>query len=115
MPRGRKPKVKEEAVVEPKLTPAYYEKELAQREQEHEVQLKALYNDLAQIKHWLDLSLRQIGFMDGVENVAEAAFRAGRAYAPLDEANDKIEEMLTTLYEHEDFNFDHWDDLSDNF
>ena len=52
------------------------------------------------------------GFMDEAENLSQAAFKAGRAYGPLDEVNDKIEEMLTTLYEHEDFNFDHWDDVT---
>jgi hypothetical protein len=75
---------------------------------------EALYKDLAKIKDLVSSALRQVALMDDCETVAAAAFRAGRAYGPLDEANDKIEEMLTTLYEHEDFNFDHWDDINDN-
>lgn len=75
---------------------------------------EALYKDLAKIKDLLSSALRQVSFIDEVETVAEAAFKAGRAYGPLDEANDKVEEMLTNLYEHDDFNFDHWDDITNN-
>ncbi|NBX98520.1 hypothetical protein EBQ81_06730 [bacterium] len=112
MPRGRKPKVKEEAVVEPKLTPAYYEKELAQRDQEQQIQLQELYKDLAKIKHQVGRALTHVGFIDSCESLAEAAFKAGRVYGPLDEVNDKLEQMLDNMYENNDL--DHWDDINDN-
>jgi hypothetical protein len=108
--RGRPKKIK--AVVEPKLTPAYYEKALAQRDQEQKVQLETLYKDLAKVKHNLSVALNKIGFIDSCENLAEAAFKAGRAYGPLDEANDKLEEILEEIYSNN--NVDHWDDVNDN-
>jgi hypothetical protein len=104
MPRGRK--IKEEAVVPAVVD---YAKLLKQREEEQRLQLETLYKDLAKIKHQVDLAVRQIGFMDGVENVAEAVFKAGRAYGPLDEANDKLEEILDEIYGNNDL--DHWDDI----
>jgi hypothetical protein len=51
--------------------------------------------------------------MDESETVAEAAFRAGRTYGPLSDANDKLEEVLDKMYESNDFN--HWDDVLNNF
>ena len=70
-------------------------------------ELKKLYEDLAEIKKKVDLALTHIGFIDGTESLAEAAFKGGRAYGPLDEANDKLQEMLENIYEANDF--DHWD------
>ena len=75
---------------------------------------EALYKDLAKIKDLLNSALRHVGFIDECESIAEAAFKAGRAYGPLDQANDKVEEMLTSLYENGDFDFDHWDDVVNN-
>jgi len=111
MARGRKPKVKtEEAVV---ATQVDHAKVLKQFQQEHEVQLESLYKDLATIKHWVDSSLNQIGLMDDAENLSQAAFKAGRAYGPLDKANDKLEEILENIYSES--NLDHWDDvINDN-
>jgi hypothetical protein len=54
-----------------------------------------------------------VALTDESETVAEAAFRAGRAYGPLSDANDKLEEVLDRMYENNDF--DHWDDIFDNF
>lgn len=107
MPRGRKPKQKE-----PVLSPV--EQELMQVYSTKHDETEVLYKDLAKIKDLLSSALRHVGFIDEVETIAEAAFKAGRAYGPLDQANDKVEEMLTSLYEHEDFNFDHWDDITEN-
>jgi hypothetical protein len=109
--RGRPKKIK--AVVEPKLTPAYYEKELAQRDQEQKVQLETLYKELVNLKDKIGDALRHVALTDESETVAEAAFRAGRAYGPLSDANDKLEEVLDRMYENNDF--DHWDDIFDNF
>ena len=50
--------------------------------------------------------------MDEVETVAAAAFKAGRAYSFLDNANDKLEEILDGIYGNNDF--DHWDDINEN-
>jgi hypothetical protein len=104
MPRGRK--IKEEAVVPAVVDHA---KLLKQREEEQRLQLETLYKDLAKIKHQVDLALTQIGFMDDAENLSQAAFKAGRAYGPLDEANDKLEEVLESMYSESDL--DHWDDI----
>lgn len=106
MPRGRKPKIQTESI---KIDHA---KLLKQFEQEQRLQLETLYKDLANIRHLVDLSLTQIGFMDSAENLSEAAFKAGRAYGPLDQANDKLEGMLEDMYENSDF--DHWDDITQN-
>ena len=104
--RGRKPK---EAI-----TPVVVDhaKLLKQFEQEQKIQLESLYKSLATVKHRVDLALTQIGFMDSAENLGEAAFKAGRAYGPLDEANDKLEEILDDMYAESDF--DHYDDILDN-
>jgi hypothetical protein len=109
--RGRPKKV--QTVVETKLTPAYYEKVLEQREEEQQVQLETLYKELANLKDKIGDALRHVALMDESETVAEAAFRAGRAYGPLSDANDKLEEVLDRMYENNDF--DHWDDIFDNF
>jgi hypothetical protein len=107
MPRGRKPK--EQAVVPVVVDHA---KLLKQFEQEQRVQLETLYKDLAKVKQQIDLALNQIGFMDEAENLSQAAFRAGRAYGPLDQANDKLEEVLENIYNNTDL--DHYDDIIDN-
>jgi hypothetical protein len=103
MPRGRKPK---EKTVDTKLDDARLLKQL---ELQQRLQLESLYKDLAKIKHQVDLSLTQIGFIDEAENLSQAAFKAGRAYGPLDEANDKLEEILENIYSNNDLN--HWDDI----
>lgn len=106
MPRGRKPKVKTEETVAVVVDHA---KLLKQFEQEHQVQLKRLYKDLSEIKHLVNQGLTRVGFMDEVESVAGAAFKAGRAYSFLDKANDKLEEILDGIYDNNDF--DHYDDI----
>jgi hypothetical protein len=106
MPRGRKPKT-----ATPVLTPV--EQELMGVYSVKHDETVALYKDLAKIKDLLNTALRHVGFIDECESIGEAAFKAGRAYGPLDEANDKVESMLESLYENGDFNFDHWEDLND--
>ena len=104
--RGRKPKeTTVPAVVD-------HAKLLKQFEQEQRVQLETLYKDLASIRKKVDYALSHIGFMDEAESLSQAAFKAGRAYGPLDEANDKLEEILDGIYGNSDF--DHYDDLFDN-
>jgi hypothetical protein len=105
--RGRPKKVQ---TVATKVTATDYEKVLQQREQEQQVQLETLYKELAKIKHNVNVALNKIGFIDSCENLAEAAFKSGRAYGPLDEANDKLEEVLDKMYETNDF--DHWEDVN---
>ena len=108
--RGRPKKQKQElTVIRPEVD---YEKLLKQREQEQDIQLGALYKELAKIKQKLDLALNHVGRMDDCESLSHAAFRAGRAYGPLDEANDKLEEILEDIYGKNDV--DHWDDINDN-
>ena len=107
--RGRPAK----AVVATKVTTADYEKVLQQREQEQQVQLETLYKELANLKDKIGDALRHVAIMDESETVAEAAFRAGRAYGPLSDANDKLEEVLDKMYEANDF--DHWEDFLNNF
>ena len=87
--------------------------ELKMLEAVTERQKEILYKDLAIIKKQVDRALTHIGFMDSTESLAEAAFKAGRAYGPLDEANDKLEEMLNEIYEGSN-NLDHWDEMYDN-
>lgn len=106
--RGRPKKVKEELTVAVKVDHA---KLLKQFEEEQRIQLEAFYKKLAKIKRLTDLALTQIGFMDSSENLSEAAFKAGRAYGPLDQANDKLEEILEEIYSNTDF--DNWDDIYD--
>lgn len=109
MPRGRKPKVKTEETVAVKVDHA---KLLKQFEEEQVIKTEALYKDLANVKHQLSLALTQIGFIDSSETLGEAAFKAGRAYGPLDEANDKLEEILEDMYGNSDF--DHYEDILNN-
>jgi hypothetical protein len=103
MARGRKPKVTTEAVT------VDHAKLLKQFEQEQQVQLEKLYKDLAKIKHLVDTGLTHVGLMDNCDTLGEAAFKAGRAFSPLDDANDQLEEMLEVIYGNNDF--DHWDDI----
>ena len=104
MARGRKPKVTTEAVQ------IDHAKLLKQFEQEQQVQLEKLYKDLATIKEKISFSLRHVGMIDECGTIAEAAFKAGRIYGPLDEVNDKLEEILEDIYGNNDF--DHWDDVT---
>lgn len=106
--RGRPAK----AVVATKVTATDYEKVLKQREQEQQLQLETFYKDLAKIKQKIDYALTHIGFMDDAENLSQAAFKAGRAFGPLDEANDRLEEILEDIFGKTDL--DHWDDIIDN-
>ena len=106
--RGRPRKSQELTVA----TPVDHAKLLKQFEQEQRVQLETFYKELAAIKKKVDYALTHVGFMDSVESLGEAAFKAGRAYGPLDEANDKLEEMLEKIYGNHDF--DHYDDIFDN-
>lgn len=106
MPRGRKPKQTTEAV---KVDHA---KLLKQFEEEQRIQLETLYKNLASMKEKLNYALRHVGMIDECDTIAEAAFKAGRVYGPLDEVNDKLEEMLEDMYSNNDF--DHWDDITEN-
>ena len=106
--RGRPKKQKEETTVAVKIDHA---KLLKQVEQEQKVQLKTFYKDLAKIKRALDLGLTHIGFIDSCDNLAEAAFKAGRAFNPLDKANDKLAEILGDMY-NSNLDLDHWDDIT---
>jgi serine protease inhibitor len=109
MARGRKPKIQ---TVSTEVTTADYEKALKQLEQEQKLQLDDLYKDLAKVKYELNSALSRVGNIDSCETLGEAAFKAGRAYGPLDEANDKLEEILERLYNNN--NLDHWDDVLEN-
>ena len=108
--RGRPAKAKTTEAIVPAVVD--HAKLLKQFEQEQRVQLETLYKDLAKIKQKVDYALTHIGFMDDAENLSQAAFKAGRAFGPLDEANDKLEEILETIYAETDL--DHWDDVIDN-
>jgi molybdenum-dependent DNA-binding transcriptional regulator ModE len=102
MPRGRKPKV---TTV---LTQA--EQELKEVYSVRMNDLDVLYKQLASMKEKINYALRHVGMIDECGTIAEAAFKAGRVYGPLDEVNDQIESMLEHLYETNDF--DHWDDIN---
>ena len=106
---ARRGRPKKELTVEVKVDHA---KLLKQSEQEQKVQMESLYKDLAKIKHQVDLALTQIGFMDSAENLSEAAFKAGRAYGPLDEANDNLADILDKIREEND-DLKHWDYIYD--
>jgi hypothetical protein len=103
MARGRKPK--EQAIVPAVVDHA---KALKQFEQEQRLQLEEYYKELAKIKYKVDHALTHIGFIDSCETVAEAGFKAGRAFGPLDEANDRLKEMLDDIFDNNDVN--HWED-----
>lgn len=107
--RGRPKKSTTELTVPVKVDHA---KLLKQFEQEQRIQLETMYKDLAVIRQKVDYALTQIGFMDNCETLGEAAFKAGRAYGPLDEANDKIQEILDDIYDGNDL--DHWEDIVNN-
>jgi len=106
--RGR-PK-KELTVVAANVTTANYEKVLKQREEEQRLQLETLYKDLAKVKHYLNSALWQVGVIDSCETFAEAAFKAGRAYGPLDKANDRLADVLDKMREEND-DLENWDDI----
>lgn len=74
-----------------------------------EKELENLYKNLAKIRYQVDLALTHIGRIDNADGLAEASFKAGRAYGPLDEANDRLEEVLEKLFEEN--NFEHWGDI----
>ena len=102
MPRGRKPKVQAtKAEVDLKVLEIARVKEI-----------EALYIDLARVKQNVDVALTKVGFMDESETVADAAFRAGRAYSFLDKANDKLEEILDNLYDT--YDLENWSDITNN-
>jgi hypothetical protein len=101
MARGRKPKIEID-----------HAKVLKQYAEEQRLQLETFYKDLAKVKYQVDLALTQIGFMDEAENLSQAAFRAGRAFGPLDQANDRLEEILEDIFGKTDL--DHWDDVVNN-
>ena len=75
-------------------------------------EIEALYIDLARVKQNVDVALTKVGFMDESETVADAAFRAGRAYSYLDKANDKLEEILDNLYDT--YDLENWNDITNN-
>lgn len=102
MPRGRKPKVQAtKAEVDLKILEIARIKEI-----------EALYIDLARVKQNVNEALAKIGFMDESETVADAAFRAGRAYSYLDKANDKLQEILDNLYDT--YDLESWNDITNN-
>ena len=102
--RGRPKKIQTEAC--PTVDHA---KLLKQFEQEQTVQLEEFYKTLAKIRHNVDLALTKLGFIDSTTTLSEAAFKAGRAYGFLDQANDDLEELLDRMYDNNDF--DHWQDI----
>lgn len=97
--RGRKPKQATSEV--------HQELEMLQARTERATQ--KLYTDLAVIKDALQRAFNHLGTIESSDNLAEAAFKAGRAFNPIDRINDKLEEMLDELYEDNDF--DHWEDI----
>ncbi len=74
-------------------------------------EIEELYKDLARVKRYINSGLYQVGTIDSCENLAEAAFKAGRAYSPLDKANDNLDDILEKI--REDNDFEYWDDLYD--
>lgn len=85
--------------------------EQAQELEKRKKQLETLYKKLAVIKENVDTALTYLGRIDSCETLAEAAFRAGGAYRPLDKANDDLEEILEELYQDSD---KHWEDITNN-
>lgn len=86
--------------------------ELVQELEVRKKQLEILYKKLAVIKDNVDTALTYLGRIDSCETLAEAAFRAGGAYRPLDKADDDLEEMLDELYNSSDC--EHWTDITNN-
>jgi hypothetical protein len=110
--RGRPAKTK---TVEPTVAVKVdHAKLLKQFEQEQQVQLEKLYKELAKIKQKVDLALGHVGFIDSAENLSQAAFKAGRAYGPLNQANDELEEILDDMYNYNYDNLAHWNDITNN-
>ena len=72
-----------------------------------------LYKDLALLRSLVSRAYNHLGTMDSSENLAEASFKAGRAFEHLDKANDKLEDMLEDIYESN--NFDHYDDVIEEY
>lgn len=85
--------------------------EQAQELEVRKKQLETLYKKLAVIKENVDTALTYLGRIDSCETLAEAAFRAGGAYRPLDKASDDLEEILEELYQDSD---KHWEDITNN-
>lgn len=79
-------------------------------------QAEILYKELAVVRHLLDKGLANISHIDSSDNLAEAAFKAGRGFDSLDQANDKLERILEDMQLSNEF--EHYDeiiaDLNDN-
>ncbi len=103
--RGRPKKIKQE----PTVSDAQVELTMLKIGREKEIE--QLYKDLARVKRYINSGLYQVGNIDSCENLAEAAFKAGRAYSPLDKANDNLDDILEKI--REDNDFEYWDDLYD--
>lgn len=78
-------------------------------EQINRLEIQKLYRNLAIIRDLMNKSISHIGNIDTADNLAEASFKAGRAYDPLDAAMDKLVEILDKM--REDNNFDHYEDF----
>jgi hypothetical protein len=104
--RGRKPKV------QTTVTDVDYSKLLKEDQLKYESKIKGLYKNLANIKCVMNGALREIDVIDECDTLAEAAFKAGKAYVSLDAANDKLETVLDEIYTEEDL--DHWEDVVGN-
>lgn len=74
-----------------------------------EKELQILYKDLAILKNNVEIALTQIGLINSCQSLSEAAFKAGKAFNPLDKASDKLSDMLENLYVTNDF--EHYDDI----
>ncbi len=99
--RGRKPKTTQP------ISEIHQEFEMLQARTERATQ--KLYTDLAVLKDAINRAFNHLGTIESSDNLAEAAFKAGRAFNPIDKVNEKLEEMLDELYEDNDF--DHWEDI----
>lgn len=107
--RGRPKKSTTETTVAVRIDHA---KLLKQFEEGQRIGLEELYKDLANLKHKVDLALTHVHHVTSCDSLAEAAFKVGRAYDPLDKVNDKLEDMLEDL--RVDNNFRHYDHIIDN-
>ena len=97
MARGRKPKQTDSKILE-------------HFELKKNILVESLYKDLAKIRYQVDLALTYVGQIDSVDSLAEASFKAGRAYGPLDEANDKLEEILDNIHNNNE-DFEYWNNF----
>jgi hypothetical protein len=104
--RGRPKKIKQEPTVSDTQV------ELTMLKVGRQEEIEQLYKDLARVKRYLNSALWQVGVIDSCENFAEAAFKAGRAYGPLDSANDRLADILDRIREQND-DLEHWDDIYD--